>query len=157
MIGAVYEILRANPLVFDNYVIQRAREDGTDECVAYVVADAAVDAGQLEKQLSNGLPEQSPCKVVLLPRIPLHNDGSVDESALTRLPVVDEWLEARWESKLEQLPSVERACVLRQPVSTIMERIHLADVLPEGQLQSADDSGEVEHDCDAGEPLTVNR
>ena len=51
------------------------------------------------------------CDLVAVSRLPLTEDGQVDEEALRRLPVLDEGLTSLWEEQLKTLTGVQDAVV----------------------------------------------
>src|SRR5687767_12356300 len=82
--------LRLNPLVADCVALSRLRA-GVASQVAFVVPtrEVAPDERWLEAEehtLESGLS----CSVVLVDRLPLRADGTVDEESLLALPVHDD-------------------------------------------------------------------
>jgi hypothetical protein len=51
------------------------------------------------------------CDLVAVSRLPLTEDGQVDEEALRRLPLLDEGLTSLWEEQLKTLTGVQDAVV----------------------------------------------
>ena len=98
----------------------------------------------LQQLLPDGLP---PCALLPLNRLPMMASGLLDETALSRLEVIDAELAERWEEVLRSESAVEEAVVLIDEQPQAPPPFHLSDLLTDWRpLQAAAQAGEGEAD-----------
>ena len=125
---AIERALLAHASIGDCAVLERTAEDGGLEFVAYVAPLSAVATDDLRIQLeSGGLPAVA--HIVGVTSIPLTAAGTVDSSALSRLPVHDPLLLQAWERRAATLKGVERAALLLDNGPRPLLPLHLSDLL----------------------------
>ncbi|HXQ71803.1 MAG TPA: condensation domain-containing protein, partial [Pyrinomonadaceae bacterium] len=84
-LGEIESVLRRNNRVSEAIVVAQEQAGGEKHLVAYVIAAADVEPGELRKWLKERLPEYMvPAAFVLLEELPLTPNGKVDRRALSR-------------------------------------------------------------------------
>jgi len=124
------DALRRSLGVEDAVIVAKEVSGSRTELVAYVVPVLTFAADRLEAQVRSLLPAEFPCRCVPVANIPLTANGEVDEKALAEMPVLEDELIARWETKLRSLPQVQQAAVVVQEMVAEQKRLHLADLIP---------------------------
>jgi acyl-CoA synthetase (AMP-forming)/AMP-acid ligase II/aryl carrier-like protein len=123
--GRVAASLLAHPEVEDCAVLLRARRDGGQDLVAYVVTSMPSVTGRLQAELHAGLPDgigRAHC--VAISHVPLTDDGRVDKRALETVPVIDGDLVERWVEQWRARPGVEQvAVVLEDQLEPVAEMV----------------------------------
>ena len=137
--------LRQNPLVADCVALARTRAGLTNQ-VAFVVPTREVAPSERWPEAEqHALETGTACPVLLVDRLPLRDDGTIDEQSLLALPVHDENDVAELARLLASQPGVQQAAVLRMPRQLEEPRLHLAALL-------ADTASSVDSPIETSEP-----
>ena len=161
-LAAVEMALREDASVSDCAVLERKTQSGGRQWVAYVIPATAFTPEKWRARLQSMLPAyQVPRAFVRLARMPLTPAGTVDETALSQLEVIDEPLLKAWEAQLQSVPGVEQvAVIVREKVVTEWP-LHIADLLPDFKTAKKDSTALVPHhgeqkaDSKQARPLAV--
>ena len=103
------------------------------QLVAYVVS-GRFSPERLQDHLRSQLPAYMlPSAYVSLSSLPLTATGQVDESALTRLEVINTEVIQQWEQELQSLPEIDKVAVVLQHNHERLLPLHLSDLLPDWQ------------------------
>ncbi|WP_327373440.1 amino acid adenylation domain-containing protein [Streptomyces sp. NBC_01216] len=135
--AAVERLLPAHPGILDAVVLPPT-SDG-DRPLALVVTTRPAAGEQAAKALQGtaGSP-----RVLTVDAIPRHPDGSVDEAACRRLPLVDGESARHWEAAMARVPGVRRASVELEPVTEPLGRRYVGSPVSHA-LTPAESSGPV--------------
>src|SRR5204863_402492 len=135
------------PLVDDCAVLARSGKEGA-RWVAYVASRGPLSHGRIDAHLREAAPAmRRPDHVVLVTRLPLTASGTLDESALSTIPVVDEDLASRAEGLLSGHPGVEHAAVFLDREPRPLALLHERQILPR-EVASASPLVESARDAD---------
>jgi acyl-CoA synthetase (AMP-forming)/AMP-acid ligase II/NADP-dependent 3-hydroxy acid dehydrogenase YdfG/acyl carrier protein len=120
------------PTVHECAVLARASDDFGMQLVAYVVTSGFFLPERLNSFLQGKLrPHMIPSAYVPVTRIPLTEEGEIDEQELTRLPVLDPSVLFAWEKHLSSLPDVERVAVVIQEADEPTAQLDLTELVPQ--------------------------
>ena len=154
-LGAIEAALLSHPSVDQAYLLTR----GT-ELIAYVVAIGPWLPQHLHSHLQQRLPNYMlPASYVPLSSLPITSQGTVDEVALSNIPVFDTELVQRWEAQLKTVPEITQVAVVVQPKIFHFPPLHLSDMLPAEWVQATQSSTialERETDSEADDILPLS-
>jgi acyl-CoA synthetase (AMP-forming)/AMP-acid ligase II/NAD(P)-dependent dehydrogenase (short-subunit alcohol dehydrogenase family)/acyl carrier protein len=122
--------LRNGTLIEDCALLSRKSVDGLIELAAFVVPTLPYSIDRIEAYIQSKMPQGIRFSWVLVPALPLTEQGQVDESALLQLPVLDAALAQIWETRLNRVPGVGRAAIVIQEDAQEPPPLHLSDLLP---------------------------
>ncbi|XYH99049.1 SDR family oxidoreductase [Sorangium sp. So ce1128] len=125
-VTAIEAQLLEDPALKECAVLERERQDGSPEHVAYVVAPAD-DPGPLLRRLSEAH-EDRIAAFVPVSRLPVTDQGAVDVAALARIPVRERQTEAEWERQVAALQGIGRVAAISGPWRAPERRLHRADL-----------------------------
>lgn len=137
-LDAIEAALLDDPAVEQCAVLPRAISGGS-VLVAYIVASGTFAAERLRDHLSPQLPAAlRPDAYVPLSRLPLREDGRLDEQALAATELIEPALVQRWEQELRAVAGIEQAAVVAHDAATRPDALHLSDLLPGWSALAAD-------------------
>jgi acyl-CoA synthetase (AMP-forming)/AMP-acid ligase II/thioesterase domain-containing protein/NADP-dependent 3-hydroxy acid dehydrogenase YdfG/acyl carrier protein len=130
--------------VGDCAVLVRTGARGSER-IAYLVPVGRLALDTVAATLEAHAPGvRAPDSYALVTRLPLAADGSLDEAALSALPVIDEPLAEALEARLASDPAVEQAAAFVEETPGVARALHLSDLIGTSGvagalLQSGDD------------------
>ncbi|MGK3989844.1 SDR family NAD(P)-dependent oxidoreductase [Sorangium sp. So ce136] len=119
--------LLGDPALEECVVLERERQDGSQEHVAYVVVAPGDDLEALRRRLSDAHKDRI-AAFVPVHRLPVTDRGAVDVEALAQIPVRERQSEAEWEGQVAALPGIGRAAAISGPWRAPERRLHRADL-----------------------------
>jgi acyl-CoA synthetase (AMP-forming)/AMP-acid ligase II len=100
------------------------------EWLAYVVAGGALDARRLAAHMAEHVEEgKRPVAYMPVARLPMTEQGEVDEEVLRRVEVLEEGVVRRWEEALKAVEGVEEAAVVVGEEEAEPEVVHLSELV----------------------------
>ncbi|HEX2270146.1 MAG TPA: condensation domain-containing protein, partial [Pyrinomonadaceae bacterium] len=123
------------PAVNECAVLALQSDDSGMELVAYVVTSGFFLPERLDSFLHDKVRQHMiPSAYVSVTRIPLTEEGEIDEQELKRLPVLDSSVLFAWKKHLSSLPGVEQVAVVIQEAGEATAQLDLNELVPEQAL-----------------------
>ncbi|MBS0346729.1 MAG: amino acid adenylation domain-containing protein [Proteobacteria bacterium] len=130
-VGRIEALLRSHSQVVDVAIRERQARTGESRQVVYVVSRAPVSVAQIRDWILAAQPELAEgLRVVLVPALPLADDGEVDGAALAAIPVLDDDCIATAEAALAGAAGVARLAAVPVIHPRPARPLHLAELFP---------------------------
>ncbi|MFB2894586.1 AMP-binding protein [Aerosakkonemataceae cyanobacterium BLCC-F50] len=123
--------LLSHPLVVDCAVFPR-RTACAQELIAYIVTSSSLSSEVLQNHIQSTLAGTTlpPISFVFVSRLPLTDDGALDEQKLLELEVIDSEVVEQFQASLQTIPDIEAIAVTVAERHQSIPPLHLSDVLP---------------------------
>ena len=130
-IEVLQRALLTHPSVDACAIMFRRTVKGQAVMVAYVVPTGSFNSDVLNRHLRAEVPDAPlPDCWVAVSVLPLTSEGSVDDSALEHVEIIDDELILRWEQQIQAVPEIAQSAVVIRERALRPGSLHLEDLLP---------------------------